>query len=161
MKLSSQTDYGLKALLFLAGQPRGKVLTLFEIAKASRLPQSFLAKIFQKLVQHAIVKSFRGATRGYALDRPAKAISVLEVIEAIEGPNLFDRCIFWDNRCANKDPCPLHEGWMSVKPHFVELFQQTTVEDLARGRAWRRPYRFGRKPRRLSRGNGGPHRHRR
>lgn len=139
MKFGRESEYGLKGLLFLAQQPSERILPLFEIAKASRLPQSFLAKIFQKFVQHRLVKSFRGAVRGYALARPPREISIRELLEAIEGPGLFDRCIFWNDQCGDTDPCPLHDGWKKVKPQFLEFLKQTTLEDLSQGRAWTRP----------------------
>jgi Rrf2 family protein len=139
MKFSRESEYGLKGLLFLAQQPHGSILPLIEISQASGLPRSFLAKIFQKFVQHGLVRSQRGRQRGYALAKPSKEISLKEVLEAVEGPDLFERCIFWNDRCSNANPCPLHGGWGMVKPHFIELMEQTTLDDLAQGRAWRRP----------------------
>lgn len=133
MKFSSESLYGLKGMLFLAQQPRGRILPLLEIAKASRLPRSFLAKIFQKLVQHGLVKSFRGVRRGYALARPARQIKTREILEAIEGPDVFERCIFWNDRCGDDNPCPLHDGWGKVRPHFVKLMEQVTLDDLTQG----------------------------
>lgn len=135
MRLSRESEYGLRALLFLAEQPADTVLPVFKIASASGLPRNFLAKIFQKLVQHGLVKSFRGATRGYALARPPTAISIREVLDALEGPGLFERCVFWGNRCGSDDPCPLHEGWRKVKPQLVTFLEETTLDGLARDRA--------------------------
>lgn len=139
MKFSRESEYGLKGLLFLAQQPPGRTLPLFEIANASRLPRSFLAKIFQKFVQHGLVRSQRGRQRGYALTRPPKEISTREVLEAIEGPDLFEQCIFWKDQCGHDNPCPLHEGWGKLKPLFVEFMEQTTLEELAQGGAWTSP----------------------
>lgn len=139
MKFTRESEYGLKGLLFLAQQPPGKVMPLSEIARYQNLPHSFLAKIFQKLVQHGLVKSFRGATRGYALATPPKEISTREVLTAIEGPDLFERCIFWNDPCGGDNPCALHDGWKKTKPQFVEFLEQTTLEDLSQGRAWTRP----------------------
>ena len=133
MKLSSESLYGLKGLLFLAQQPAGSILPLNEIANASGLPRSFLAKIFQKFVQHGLVKSFRGASRGYALARPPKQIKTREVLEAIEGPDVFQRCIFWNDRCSDDNPCPLHEGWGKVRPRFVEMTERVTLAELSQG----------------------------
>lgn len=139
MKFSRESEYGLKGLLFLVKQPQEKVLSLHEIAVGSNLPQSFLAKIFHKFVQHGLLKSFRGATRGYALGRSPKAISAREILEAIEGPDLFERCIFWNDRCDGQDPCPLHDGWKAVKPQFVSILQKATLHDLAQGHSWLKP----------------------
>lgn len=71
-------------------------MQLAAIAGVQGLPQSFLAKIFQKFTQYGLVRSFRGATRGYTLSKPAAEISLREVLEAIEGPEIFDHCIFME-----------------------------------------------------------------
>lgn len=136
MKFGRESEYGLKGLLFLAREPAGRILPLLEIAKATDLPQSFLAKIFQKFVQHGVLKSYRGAIRGYALARPPKEIKAREVLEAIEGPDLFERCIFWNDRCGDVNPCALHDGWKQVKPQFVQYLGRTTLHDLAQSRGW-------------------------
>lgn len=130
MKLSRESEYGLEGLLFLARQPQGTVILLADIAKAQELPQSFLAKIFQKFVQHGLVRSYRGRQRGYALAKPPAAIPLKEIMEAIEGPDLFDRCIFWSDRCADSNPCRLHDRWKQIKPQLIKAMEETTVEDL-------------------------------
>lgn len=112
------------------------MLPVSEIARAVGIPGSFLAKIFQKLVRHDVVRSFRGTIRGYALARPPETIRVREVLDAADGPGLFERCVFWDARCGDQDPCPLHEGWKQVRPQFLAFLDQTTLDDLARGRGW-------------------------
>jgi len=132
MRFTRESEYGLNALLFLTGQPADEVLPLSEIARASGLPQNFLAKIFQKLAHHGVVRSFRGARRGYCLAREPSTIRVRELVEAIEGPGVFERCIFWSARCDSGDPCPLHDGWMRVSADLVRFLEETTLEDLAR-----------------------------
>lgn len=107
-------------------------MQLAAIAEAQGLPQSFLAKIFQKLTQYGLVRSFRGATRGYTLSRPAAQISLREVLEAIEGPGLFDRCVFWGHRCADEDPCVLHDGWTQIKPKVTAMLEATSLRDIVR-----------------------------
>lgn len=132
VRLTRESEYGLSALLFLTGRPADEVLPLSEIARASRLPQNFLAKIFQKLTHHGVVRSFRGARRGYCLARSPGAIRVRELVEAIEGPGVFERCIFWSARCDAGSPCPLHDGWMRASAGLVRFLEETTLEDLAR-----------------------------
>lgn len=106
-------------------------MLLRDIAGAGRAPQSFLAKIFQKLARHGIVRSLRGAVRGYVLARPLKEIKLKEIVLAIEGPDLFERCIFWSDRCADSNPCPLHEQWKQIKQKsFGKLMDETTLADL-------------------------------
>ena len=139
MKLGREIAYGIVGLLALAAKPSGTVMLLRDIAGVGRVPRSFLAKIFQKLARHGIVRSLRGAVRGYVLARPLKEIKLKEIVLAIEGPDLFERCIFWSDRCADSNPCPLHEQWKQIKQKsFRTLLEQTTLAYLmkrtARGR---------------------------
>ena len=144
MKLSRESEYGIQGLIHLAQQPAGTVMLLAAIAEAQELPQSFLAKIFQKFTQYGLVRSFRGATRGYTLSRPAGDITLKEVLEAIEGPGLFERCIFWSHRCAEDNPCILHEGWKQIKPKVTAMMEVTTLQDLVRRTATARRHKRGR-----------------
>jgi Rrf2 family iron-sulfur cluster assembly transcriptional regulator len=144
MKLSRESEYGIQGLIHLAQQPAGTVMQLAAIAEAHGLPQSFLAKIFQKFTQYGLVRSFRGATRGYTLDRAAGDITLKEVLEAIEGPGLFERCIFWSHRCAEDNPCILHEGWKQIKPKLTAMMEVTTLQDLVRRTASMRRHKAAR-----------------
>lgn len=131
MKLGRESAYGIEGLLTLATRPLGTAIPLRDIASARRMPRSFLAKIFQKFARQGIVRSFRGAVRGYALSRPPKEIKLKEILLAIEGPDLFERCIFWGDSCADSHRCLLHEEWKQIKEmSFGTLMDETTLADL-------------------------------
>ena len=131
MKLARESAYGIEGLLALARKPPGTAMPLRDIAFDRGVPQSFLAKIFQKLTRYGIVCSFRGSGRGYALARSPNRIKLKEILLAIEGPDLFERCIFWSDRCADSNPCPLHEQWKEIKEKaFGKLMEKTTLADL-------------------------------
>lgn len=133
MKLGRESAYAIEGLLVLAAKPLGAPMLLRDIAAARRVPQSFLAKIFQKLTKGGVVVSSRGATRGYALPRRAKEITVKEILLAIEGPGLFNRCLLWSDRCADSNPCPMHFRWKRVREQVIrELMEDTTLADLAK-----------------------------
>jgi Rrf2 family protein len=130
--LSQESEYGLEGLAVLAQHPRGTVMLLDRIARARRLPVSFLARIFQEFRRHDLVTSHRGAVRGYALARPARAIRLLDVFEAIEGPHFLDRCIFRSRRCDERGPCSLHGRWVGLARTLQRALAQTTLEEVAR-----------------------------
>lgn len=131
MKLSRESAYGIEGLLALAANPAGSVMLVSDIAATRGVSQSFLAKIFQKFTRHGIVRSFRGSIRGYALALPPKAIKLKEILVAIEGPEIFERCIFWSDRCADSNPCPLHDRWKQIRQRLIEgLMERTTLADL-------------------------------
>ena len=131
MRLSQESEYGLEGLLVLAAAPVGKIMLLRRIAAIGALPERFLAKIFQKLSRHNIVRSHRGLVRGYSLARHAATINLREVLEAIEGPNLLDRCLFWSSRCDPQRPCRLHPRWLTIRPGLQEMLEATTLEEIA------------------------------
>jgi Rrf2 family protein len=131
MRLTGETEYGLRGLLTLAELPPENILPLSVIAATQALPRSFLAKIFRKFVQHGLVRSHRGRIRGYSLARPAEEISLRDILEAVEGPGLLDRCLFGTNRCAEDRPCPLHHTWKVVRPELIELVERTTLAQVA------------------------------
>ena len=133
MKLGRQSAYATEGLLVLAGHRFGTVMLLRDIARSRKVPESFLAKIFQKLTRSGLVVSSRGAVRGYALARRPKDISIKEVFLAVEGADLFDRCIFWSDRCADSNPCQMHSRWQKVRDRAIgELMERTTLADLVR-----------------------------
>ncbi len=134
MKLGRESEYAVKGLLALAKKPFGTTMLLRDIAVSGKIPESFLSKIFQKLARAGVLQSSRGAVRGYALARRAKDIKVKDVFLAIEGPELFERCLFWSDRCAESDPCPMHFRWKRVRQQAEEMMEQTTLADIARAR---------------------------
>src|SRR5574341_660496 len=136
MKLGRESEYAIIGLITLAMKPHGTVMLLRDIAASRGVSQSFLAKIFQKLTRGGVVFSSRGAIRGYALARDPGEIRVKEILLATEGPDFLDRCIFWNHRCADSDPCPMHFRWKRVKDDIISaLMERTTLADLVNGKA--------------------------
>ena len=131
VKLSRESEYGLEGLRVLATQPAGRILLLQEIAAAAALPEHFLAKIFQKLRRRGLALSHRGAVRGYSLARPAATITLREILMAIEGEDLFDRCVFWPERCNPRRACCLHHRWVTLRPALQRMVETTTLEEIA------------------------------
>lgn len=131
MRLSRESEYALEGLKVLARRPEGEVMLLQDIATVGDLPRRFLAKIFQKLSRHGVARSHRGAVRGYSLSRPAAGITLREILEAIEGQDVFDRCAFWPARCSPRQPCTLHHRWLVIKPTLRRMLETTTLDTLA------------------------------
>lgn len=130
MKLSRESQYALKAMVYLASLPEGTVLEAHEVADGADIARPFAAKILLQLRGAELLRSHRGKQRGYELAHPAAQISVREAVEAIEGDQVFQRCVFWSHPCAEANPCLLHPVWKSVRPHIAELMGRLTVADL-------------------------------
>lgn len=133
MRFRRETEYALWALIFLARRPGGVVCSASEIADAQGIPAGFLSKILQKLVGHGLIRSHRGRQRGYSLARPRNKIILREILQSIEGADLFERCLFWEDRCGDRDPCILHQDWSQIKPRLLARLERKTLADLARG----------------------------
>lgn len=131
MKLSRESEYGLAGLAYLARQRPGTVLAVKAVAAAQALPAMFLAKTFNRLARHGILRSYRGRQRGYELARSPREITVCEVLEGIEGPDLFTRCVFWSKNCSEERPCPLHDIWKVIRPQAKAMLSRMTLADCA------------------------------
>jgi Rrf2 family protein len=135
MKLSRESEYGLAGMIYLARQRPGTVLTVKTVAAAQALPGTFLAKTFGRLARYGLLRSHRGRRRGYELARNPREITIREILEGIEGFDLFARCIFWGNGCADERPCMLHETWKVIRPQVKEALSEMTLADCAAGRS--------------------------
>jgi len=133
LKLGRQSQYAIDGLLVLARKPFGTVMMVRDVAGAGGVPENFLAKILQKLTRSGVLVSSRGAVRGYALARKPNEIKVRDIFLAVEGEDLFEQCIFWNERCADSDPCPLHFQWKRLRERLIrDLLDRTTLADLSK-----------------------------
>jgi Rrf2 family protein len=131
VKLTRESAYALRGLAVLARRPRDESVPLAEIAQAERLPPPFLAKAFQKLARHGMLVAQRGPGRGYVLARPPADISVRDVLEAIEGDDLFRRCVFLSTQCSDEHPCPLHHHLNPAVAELKTALERLSLADLA------------------------------
>lgn len=114
MKISRETDYAIRCLLFMAGNPV-KNHPVGRIARSREIPQSFLAKILQKLVRAGILTSARGTSGGFRLFRSPGDITLLQVIEAIEGPLALNDCLMENRTCSMESRCGAHMAWKEIR----------------------------------------------
>ena len=143
MQITRSEEYGLRGLVFLAKQPPEKVTLVSEVSREQNIPETFLAKIFQRLSKAGLLRSVRGANGGFTLRKPAHEITMREIIEALEGPIALNRCLLRKGECEEEKICPLHTVWEEVQQRFLEILDRTTMEDLANrktrnGKKWRR-----------------------
>ncbi len=132
MQLTREADYGIRSVLYLSRQPFKKVSFVNEISEEYRIPRSFLAKILQKLVKAKIVRSYRGVKGGFSLARQAREITVLEVLEAIEGKLALNVCVSDKKKCTFSKHCPSHFLWLNVQAKVVETLKKANFDELSR-----------------------------
>ena len=130
MQITRAGEYGVLGLLNLARKAPEELVMIDDVSREESIPKSFLAKIFQSLVKSRIVKSTRGSGGGFALAKAPNKISVLEVIEAIEGKIAFQRCQLEEPDCEHVGGCALCGLLGEAQESLKEVFSKTTLADL-------------------------------
>ena len=131
MELTRKGEYAIRGIVFLAAQPADQICLLSDIASAVAVPQTFLAKIFQQFSKIGLVRSYRGTGGGFVLGRPPEKITLLEVVEAVEGPIVPNRCVTGDGECNRSSTCNVHPVWVSVQDQVRDILEKVTLKDLA------------------------------
>jgi Rrf2 family protein len=125
MQLSRKADYALRAIMHFAGLPKGKLASIGMVAKSQHIPREFLAKILKDLTWAGLLVSYQGVTGGYRLARPAKDISFLDVIEAMEGPICLNLCCEGDKcECEQYKGCKMRDFWVKQQSSFKRALSQ-------------------------------------
>lgn len=135
MQITKAGEYGVLGLLHLARQGPDRMVLIDEVSRQESIPKSFLAKIFQSLVKVGLVKSYRGAGGGFTLTRRPEEITVLEVIEAIEGPIALQRCLQEVPDCEHMEGCALCGLFERAQDRVKEVFSSTSLADLIKAEA--------------------------
>lgn len=131
MIFSNPTEYALRGLSELAIRGEDKPVMLDELVTGTDLPRDFLAKVFQKLVRGGVLKSAKGRGGGFRLARPAHEITLIHVVEAIDGPQTLDQCVVGLERCNDQMPCPQHDLYKPIRQRLKDYLTTTTLADLA------------------------------
>ena len=118
-------------LMCLARRPIGSVVMIDEVSREEQIPRSFAGKIFQSLARAGLVKSNRGTGGGFTLLKKPGEVTVLEVIEAIEGKIAFQRCLSEDEpKCEHHGGCALCGLFEQAQDQVKDVFSRTTLADL-------------------------------
>jgi Rrf2 family protein len=118
MEITQQADYAVRAILDLALRPDGERASCQEIARRQSIPAAFLTKICARLTAEGLLQSQRGVNGGVRLARPAREITLLQVVEAIDGPITFNRCNRQPGECSRSRTCPVHSVWAELCRDF-------------------------------------------
>ncbi|OGJ86698.1 MAG: hypothetical protein A2268_13150 [Candidatus Raymondbacteria bacterium RifOxyA12_full_50_37] len=128
MKVSTKGRYALRAVIDLADHSEKGHVYLKDIARRQDLSIKYLEAIFTKLKKKGLLKSRRGVKGGYALARPAKALSVHDIVTAMEGPLSIVPCVFHGN-CARIKRCRTKSLWADLTRQIETIMKKTLVAD--------------------------------
>jgi Rrf2 family protein len=134
MLYSRSAQYAIRALALMANESWDACVSIQEIARSARVPLPFLAKIMQTLAKCGIVVSQKGPGGGVALARPPQAVTLEEIVIAIDGDGIMRGCVLGLARCSDRNPCPVHEVWKDVGVTLQRRLHDRTLADIAPGK---------------------------
>src|SRR5271170_5026829 len=111
MIFSRSAEYAIRGLVFLAPLAPGESALVKQIAAETAIPAHFLAKILQDLARDGFLKSSKGPRGGFRLAIPAHEISLLKIVEAVDGVGRYDGCVGGHPECHDRVACGMHDSW--------------------------------------------------
>jgi Rrf2 family protein len=133
LELTKRADYAIRAVLALSGAARGERLSVRRIAADQRVPERFLPQVMRDLVLAGVVEGAVGRSGGYRLAKPPAEISLLDVVEAVEGDSRRRVCILRGGPCAVAAVCDVHAVFAAAQDDVLGRLRSTTVAGLSRG----------------------------
>lgn len=132
MQITRQADYAVRAVLYLAKLGSNQRAATSQVAEEQKIPPSFLAKIISQLSIAGLLHTSRGARGGVMLAHDPKDITLLDVIEAIDGPIQLNECVGDSGACAFDDKCPFQPIWCDAQKELVERLKSTNFADIVK-----------------------------
>lgn len=134
MQITRQADYAVRAMVYLAQLGADRRASTSQIAHEKQIPPSFLAKIVSQLSVAGLLQTSRGARGGVSLAKAPEDISLLDVVEAIDGPILLNECVGDHSTCVFGDDCPMKPIWCDAQRELVKHLSNTNFANLPNGK---------------------------
>lgn len=128
---SRQCEYALQAVVFLALRREGERTSIKGLTKKLDIPYHFLAKILQDLSRKGLLESLKGPGGGFSLGKPVRDITLLHIVEAIDGVDFTRKCVMGFAECSGKQPCAVHEKWAALRDGIHSMLVSKNVAQLA------------------------------
>ena len=130
MQITRQADYAVRAVLYLARAGNTERSSTSSVAREQNIPPSFLAKIISQLSIAGLLHTSRGAHGGVTLARDARDITLLEVVEAIDGPIQLNECVGNMGACTFEENCPIKPVWCDAQDELVGRLKSTNFQQM-------------------------------
>ena len=115
MIYSRSAEYAIRAFVHLASVPEGKYAMVKQIAERADIPSHFLAKILQQLARKGFLRSSKGPTGGFSLRIPAKDLTLVMIVDSVDGLTDYERCPAGLAECNDQAPCGMHDSWKGLQ----------------------------------------------
>jgi Rrf2 family protein len=127
---SRSAEYAIRAFTHLASLEDGKYALAKDIAAEWNVPAHFLAKILQDLARGGFLHSSKGPGGGFRLKLEPERISLMRIVEAVDGKGRYDRCPGGSSECNDHAICGMHDSWMTLRSRIIDYLEGTSVADL-------------------------------
>lgn len=132
MLFSNSAAYAVRALVWLARQPKDSRWLATDVARMEGIPQPYLSKVLGVLSSQGFISSTRGPKGGYVLVQPPDTITLLKVSELFDSEKRLTSCVFAYTACGHCEHCPFGELWNGTRDSIRHFLESTTIEALAR-----------------------------
>lgn len=136
--LTRAADYAVRVMVHLATLPAGTRVQRAALAEAAEVPESFLSKVLQGLVRARLITSRRGTEGGFELAVRPQEVSLLHIVEAIDGPVQLNVCVGTQTGCDRQNWCGAHLVWMEAQEAVKNVLRRATVASMAQQSAMNR-----------------------
>lgn len=132
--LSNTCKYAIRAVLYLALNADGnKKIGIKKISKDLSIPTPFLGKIMQMLAKNKILASTKGPNGGFSIGKPAKEVSLMDIVDIIDGDDNFNACVIGIHNCSTEEKtCPIHKEYAPIRDQAKQLFEKQNLENLVK-----------------------------
>ncbi len=128
---SRQCEYALQAVLYLALKPQDKLTSIRELTEKLEIPYHFVSKILQDLTKKGLLISHKGPAGGFGLKKSANEITILQIIEAIDGLSFMNNCVLGFPECSNDKPCAVHKKWGEIREVIHQMLASNSILKMA------------------------------
>lgn len=127
---SKKCEIGLQTVLFLATEGKNELFNAKQVSDKVKQPKEFVSKVLQTLTSSGIIGSKKGKNGGFFLARSARKVRLIEIVEAIDGLEMFNNCVLGFPGCSSEEPCPVHDKWGKLRDDAYKMLSEETLEDI-------------------------------
>lgn len=127
---SKKCEVGVQSVLFLSTQNPLRLFNALEVSREVGQPKEFVSKMLQILTASGIVASRKGKNGGFFLAKKPADIKLIDIVEAIDGLEVFSNCVLGFPGCSKDSPCPVHDKWGKLRDEAYKMLSENTLEDL-------------------------------
>lgn len=129
---SKACEYGIRAVIYIWSQnSKGKKIGIKDTCKEIDAPEFFTAKILQSLVRKGVISSTKGPNGGFYIEKEQEKLTLFDLVKAIDGDQIFEGCGLGLKVCSEKNPCPIHYQFKSIRDQLKAMLGTTSIKDLA------------------------------